>query len=664
MYNDNLINNNNNGGYMNTRLRIISYIVILLYFVILISLFNIMIIRHKEYKNAFSSIVASEIQGSTAIRGRILDRNNKVLVDNIGIKSIYYKRELDKFYEIDLAYKLSDVLELDYSLVTDSMLKDLYLTDSHNELITEDELKLLKERKITSSDITRLKRNRISDIELSNVNKKAAYIYYLMNNGYSYEDKLIKKNLTDSEYALIYENIDNYRGIKIKMDFDRKYIYGDTLRGIFGNVSKNGIPYELKNYYLDKGYSINDRVGMSGLEYYYDDYLKGEKSVYKSIDGKLTEIKKEQQGNDLVLTIDINLQRSLEEIIDYEIKKAKEEDNTEYFNKVFALICNTDGEILAMVARIIIDDTIYDYTSYFVTSSVTVGSVIKGASISVGYKYGVIDIGSVLLDECIKLSSTSTKCSWNRNGLGFLNDIDALKLSSNVYQFKTAMMISGYNYNYNGYFSLNNDAFLKYRSMFNSYGLGVSSGIDLPNESLGLKGTNDTPGLLLDFSIGQYDTYTPLQLASYINTLANNGSRVRLYLGKKAKDRSGNVIFENKREVLNNISLDSKYISRIQQGFKSVLSYGGTGFGYIDLKYNGAGKTGTSQSFFDSDKDGIIDKETITSTFVGYAPYDNPEISIVVVTPDISHVYENSYLSSLNKRISNKISKKYFEIYK
>ena len=175
---------------------------------------------------------------------------------------------------------------------------------------------MLKERKITSSDITRLKRSRISKKELDKVDKKTAYIYYLMNNGYSYEDKLIKKNLTDNEYAVIYENIDDYKGIKLKMDFDRKYIYDDTLRGVFGNISKNSIPYELKNYYLDKGYSINDRVGISGLEYYYDDYLKGEKSVYKSLDGKLTEIKKEKQGNDLVLTIDINLQKSIEEIID------------------------------------------------------------------------------------------------------------------------------------------------------------------------------------------------------------------------------------------------------------------------------------------------------------------------------------------------------------
>ncbi len=172
MYNDNLINNNNNGGYMNSRLKIISYILILMFLIILISLFDIMIIRHKEYKNAFDSIVASEIQGSTALRGKIYDRNNKLLVDNIGIKSIYYKRELGTSYEIDLAHRLSLVLELDYNLVTDSMLKDLYLTSKHDELITEDEFRMLKERKITSSDITRLKRSRISKEELNKVDKK------------------------------------------------------------------------------------------------------------------------------------------------------------------------------------------------------------------------------------------------------------------------------------------------------------------------------------------------------------------------------------------------------------------------------------------------------------------------------------------------------------
>ena len=112
------------------------------------------------------------------------------------------------------------------------------------------------------------------------------------------------------------------------------------------------------------------------------------------------------------------------------------------------------------------------------------------------------------------------------------------------------------------------------------------------------------------------------------------------------------------------MDLDERYINRIKEGFKAVLGYSGTGFGYIDIKYNPAGKTGTSQSFYDSDKDGIIDKETISSTFAGFAPYEKPKMSIVTVTPDVSHIYGIDYLSGINRRISSQISKKYFEIYK
>ena len=218
-------------------------------------------------------------------------------------------------------------------------------------------------------------------------------------------------------------------------------------------------------------------------------------------------------------------------------------------------------------------------------------------------------------------------------------------------------------YYYNMPFSINNDAFKKYREMFNSYGLGVKTGIDLPNESIGLKGSNDTPGLLLDFSIGQYDIYTPLQLTQYINTIANGGERLKLYLLKEVYNNN-ELLLSNDRYLLNKIDLEPKYLNRIKDGFKAVLGYNGTGYGYIDLKFNPAGKTGTSQSFYDSDKDGIIDKQTITSTFAGFAPFNNPKMSIVVVTPDVSHIYGNTYMSMINRRISNEITKKYFEIYK
>ena len=316
-----------------------------------------------------------------------------------------------------------------------------------------------------------------------------------------------------------------------------------------------------------------------------------------------------------------------------------------------------------MIGKYIANNKIYDYSSYIPISSVTVGSVIKGASISVGYKTKVIDIGTIFKDECIKISNTSLKCSWNRNGLGYLDDINALRLSSNVYQFKTAMKVADYNYCYNCPFSFNNDPFTIYRNMFNSYGLGVKTGIDLPYESIGIIGKNDTPGLLLDFSIGQYDTYTPLQLTQYINTIANNGTRIKLNLLKSVY-KDDDLLLNNKTYILNKVELDDKYFKRIKEGFKAVLGYNGTGYGYIDLKYNPAGKTGTSQSFLDSDNDGVIDKQTITSTFAGFAPADDPQMSIVVITPDISHIYGSSYMSTINRRISNQITKKYFEIYK
>lgn len=650
--------------------------VIISFAIMFVRLFIITVVDNKKYKDNLNNLVYSTIEGESAPRGRIYDRNHKLLVDNVGIKSIYYKRKSGMSIddEIEVAKMLSEVLDLDYENVTTSMIKDFYLVLNRNTTdnkIKEEEWEKLKQRKITSSDILLLKRERITEEELNNIDKNVAYIYYLMNNGYSYQEKLIKKNVTDGEYAIINEALDKYKGVIPKLSWERKYLYGDTLRGIFGNVSSSevGITEELKNYYLDKGYKITDRVGLSGIELQYDEYLQGKKSIYKNLGNGLELVSEEKRGNDLVLSIDIDLQLEAEKIVENEMIKTKNEPNTEYFNRVFSVVSDpNNGDVLALVAKVLNKNKVYDYTAYSLTSSVTVGSVIKGASISVGYKEGVIDIGTVIKDECVKLMSTPTKCSWNRNGLGNLDDVNALRLSSNVYQFKVAMKVADFNYYYNAPFSFSNDPFSKYRTMFNSYGLGVKTGIDLPNESIGIVGSNDTPGLLLDFSIGQYDTYTPLQLTQYINTIANKGSRIKLNLLKSVhkssnSELSDDILLYNDKYILNNIDLDSKYINRIREGFKAVLGYNGTGYGYIDIKYNPAGKTGTSQSFYDSDHNGVIDKETISSTFAGFAPFDNPKMSIVVVTPDVSHIYGISYLSTINKRISNQISRKYFEIY-
>ena len=272
----------------------------------------------------------------------------------------------------------------------------------------------------------------------------------------------------------------------------------------------------------------------------------------------------------------------------------------------------------------------------------------------VGYMTGNLKIGEYRNDACIKIAATPLKCSYTR--YGNINDVQALKYSSNTYQFHTAIKVGKGKYRYNGPLKLNEKAFDTYRDIFSQFGLGVKTGIDLPNEQLGYTGTGKQPGLLLDYSIGQYDNYTPIQMSQYINTVANDGMRMKPFLLKEVysptKDGLTSLIYTNSPIMLNQIKADKKYFSRIKKGL-------------IDNKYKAAGKTGTSESFIDTNNDGKIDKETLSTSLVAYAPYDNPKVTFTVITPNIGtgNISFNQ-ISTINKRISRKISKKYFEIYK
>ena len=534
----------------------------------------------------------------------------------------------------------------------------------------------MEERKIDSETIEKYKLERIPKSNLdsySDVDKEAAYIYKLMNSGYNYAEKVIKKdNVTDSEYAVIAENLSGLPGVNIKLDWEREYPYGNVFKTILGTVSssESGIPYELKSYYLNKGYELNDRVGTSYLEYQYEDVLKGIKNKYQVIDGKYVLLESGKRGNDIQLSIDIELQREIEKILEEELLATKSEPNTKYYNKSFVIVSNPNtGEILAMAGKQISGSMgsykFYDYTPGILTSPVVVGSVVKGASHIVGYNTGSLSIGEVRDDACLKIAATPLKCSWKY--LGTLDDISALEFSSNTYQYNTAIRVGNGVYSYDAPLVVDDSAFDIYRNTFAQFGLGVSTEIDLPVESLGYKGSSTLPGHLMDFSIGQYDTYTPIQLSQYINTIANGGSRIKPYLVKSiynpTNDGLTSKISDTSVSVLNKVDTESKYLDRVKLGFRKVLE-SGTGYGYIDLAYKPAGKTGRSESFIDTDN-GVVDTETLTNTFVAYAPYDNPIVSFTVISPDIYYDENGStYQSNVNKRIVSRVSKKYFDFYK
>ncbi len=659
------------------RYNILNVIIILALLILVVSLFIVQVVGKEKYQKELENLTKTVIYGETAPRGRIYDRNGKLIVDNIPSKVIYYKKPsgITTKEEIKIAYKLANMIELDFSKLNDYDFRNFWIKNNQKKAkakITDEEWQKLEERKITNDEIYQLEIDRITPEELAEYNdldKKAAYIYTLMNTGYSYDEKTIKnENVTDEEYALVSENISELKGINTKLDWERTYPYGNVFKSILGNVSssKSGIPAELKDYYLKKGYSLDDRVGTSNLEYQYEDILKGKKNKYEVMnDGSYKLIEEGKRGNDIVLTIDIELQKALEEILTEEVINAKKEANTEYYDGSFVIISDPKtGEILAMAGKKLKqnDDRTYsviDFTSGITQSTAVMGSVVKGASHIVGYNTGALKIGEVRYDNCVKIAATPEKCSWKY--LGRLNDITALAQSSNTYQYYTAIKVGKGNYQYNKPLVIDKEAFNTYRNTFAEFGLGVKTGIDLPNEITGLKGSNTTSGLLLDFSIGQYDNYTPIQLSQYINTIANNGSRMTPYLYKGLyNDKTS---YDQNRKELNKVKTEAKYMDRVHEGFRAVMTYG-LGRGYIDEVYKPAGKTGTSQSFVDTNGDGKIDKETISTTFVAYAPYDNPKVTFTIVSPNISRPDgKTDHQSSINKRLTNRVSKKYFEFY-
>lgn len=609
---------------------------LLIAFFIICSFKLVSILKNKEY---YTKLLDEKtniyVYGISAPRGRILDCNGKVLVDNIGIKTIYYNKikGITKSKELEIAGLLANILSVDEATIDE--LKEYYLINNNDGkyLITDEEYKLFEERKITKEEIEIKKRARITDdmLNYSSKEKTQAHIYSLMNKGYIYSKKKIASNLTEEEYAKIIES--KIPGITGELSWDRIYLYGDTLKNIFGRIGS--ITKETKEYYLTKDYELTDTVGISYLENVYEDYLRGKKAKYKvGSDYTLTLLEEEQKGNDLILSIDIDMQIKTEEILKDKLILAKKYGNTEYFKDSYALVSDPlTGSIKAISGiRLNDDNTFSDISLNNINKSYTIGSAVKGATIAVGYKYKLIEPGKYINDSCVKLLFVPKKCSFKK--LGKVNDLTALSNSSNYYQYMIAIKLTGNTYAPNMKLNATKEHFKKYREMLSSFGLGVKTGIDLPNEQTGIMGKTIADDLLLNLSIGQYDTYTPIEVLQYINSVAT-GKRIKLSLMQEIKNGE-ETLLENKSEVLNNVDLDKESLDRIKEGMKLVLSEG-TGKFYVPQGLNFAGKTGTSESFLDTNNDNIVDTATISSTFTGFYPADNPKFSIVVITPNVSH---------------------------
>ena len=560
----------------------------------------------------------------------------------ISVYFIYNRKLLNRYYQERLIFKTKKLVSIDDGLRGNIYDKNGILLVGNKKVYNlayhynenEDILEILK-------------------FLYNNFNINKDEFLKKVNNSYKYEDIILKNNLTENEVSLVLNS--DVKGLFIKESFERFYPYKDTLKNVLGSVGF--IQKENKNYYLKKGYKLYEKVGISGLEREYEEYLKGTNAKYKvNNDNSLTLISHGKKGSDLYLSIDINLVNEINTIIKEELVKAKKHLNTQYLNDAFVIVGNPKtSEVYSLNGqRYLNDNTFTDISLNNINSAFTMGSVVKGATISVGYKYNLIEKGKKILDGCVKLKNKTEKCSFKE--LGYLDDVSALKMSSNYYQFLIAISLLGKKYIPNMDLNASEKEFNIYRDMLSSYGLGIITGIDLPNEKPGLKGNIISDDLLLNLAIGQYDTYTPIELFNYINTLAMKGKRISPSLVNEIKNNDF-IIFKNKHEVVDNVQISNDDFNQIHKGFYEVMN-NGTGLGFMNKNLLPAGKTGTSESFIDTDSDGKIDTKTLTLTMAGFFPYDDPKISLIVVCPNTSHNNgkNKDYIYYLTSKISRRIT--------
>ncbi len=650
------------------RLNVFIAIILFLFVIVWLNLFSIQIIRNNEYSTKLTNFTKT-YQYIASPRGEIMDRNGEILVSNQERLAIIYYPPLNitSSEEWDLAYQFANDFEVDISTLNQRDLKDVYMINYPDEvkaLITDSEWDDYYDDKITDDGIYQLKIQRITTSDTSKLTEiqiKAYQIKQAMNQTPRFSQKIIKDNATVDEVAYLIANTKSYKGFDVFVYFDRSYPYDSLLKGLLGTVtsSKQGLLSERLNYYLALGYSRNSSMGRSGIELQYEALLKGQDTAYEvAYNSEGLALFEEaivgQKGQNLKLSIDSSLQRQVESIITNVFINEANNVNRKYMDTIYVVVSDPNtGDILSMAGMKKDEELIYNNPVATYTESLAAGSSIKGATMYLGLSEGLVKFNEVIVDEPIKIADTPIKKSLNN--LGRVNDLMALAKSSNVYMFHIAMRLGGANYVYNGPLNINVSAFDKIRNTFSQFGLGTLTGIDVPNETLGYIGTSTLGGHLLDFVIGQFDTYTTMQLSQYINTIANDGVRVKPRLLLEATQTDSEITtYQNPVSVLSVLE-DIPAIERVQQGFRLCVTDGYCS-SLNSLPVEVAAKTGTAESFM-TDEDGNY-FDSPNSMLVSYAPYDNPEISIACAIP---HAWNSTTQSNLCLKISNEIYAYYFD---
>ena len=641
------------------RLNLLFSIVILLFLTIIGRLLYMQVLNKDFYEKKLASASQTKVTTSSA-RGEIYDASGKPLVENT-LKQVVSFTRSNKMTAKDLkeiASQLLGYVSISSPNLTERQLADYYLADPE---IYKKTVEALPSEKRLDSDGNRLSEselynNAVDSVQTSQLNytedeKKEIYLFSQLNAvGNFATGTIVTDALTDTQIALIASASKKLPGISISTSWERK-VLETSLSSIIGSVSseKAGLPAEEADAYLKKGYSLNDRVGTSYLEKQYEETLQGKRSVkeihldkYGNMES-VENIEAGTKGNNIKLTIDLAFQDSVDALLKSYFNSELGNGGAKYSEGVYAVALNPKtGAVLSMSGikhdlktGELTSDSLGTITNVFVP-----GSVVKAATISSGWENGVLSGNQTLTDQSIIFQGSPPINSWYTafSGPMPITAVQALEYSSNTYMVQTALGIMGLTYQPNMIAGIGNlgSAMGKLRSTFGEYGLGSATGIDLPDESTGFIPKDYDLANYITNSFGQFDNYTPMQLAQYVATIANNGVRVAPRIvegiyGNNDKGGLGDLIQQLKPTEMNKVNISDSDMSILQQGFYQV-AHGTSGLTTGRAFSNGAlvsisGKTGTAESY-------VADGQQATNTnAVAYAPSDNPQIAVAVVFP-------------------------------
>ena len=653
---------------INLRFNIATILTYFVGIVLIVQLFNLQIVHGEEYREQSNTRLTRE-SSLEAARGKILDRTGSVLVTSETTFAIeLYKSKVDSETLNNSMLAIVNTLTKYEKYKPDTFpiqVKPYKYTIEGEELANWQQANGITVGKTAEQVFNEFKEKyEVKNKSIEDARKIIGLRYEIGKNGYSSTRPYrLANNMPREAVAEFCEKSTEFPGINIVVEPKRQYTSGTVASHILGYSGR----ITEKEYETRKDrYDINDIIGKTGIEYVFEDYLKGTngiKQIDMGVDGTASGEYVTQDaiaGSNVVLTIDANLQKIVENALANNIQKIASGG----FGKTYdaqagsAVVMNVKtGEILAMASYPDYDPSLFidgistaNWNKYnndpnkplvnkAMQMSYPPGSTFKMISAIAALESGVISPYDKINDTGIyHLGNKDWKCWYYtdyHSGHGWLDVSGAIKNSCNYYFYEVGNRMGI-------------DNLVKFAKYF---GLGNKTGVELGGETRGVLasvqakeklGESWVPGDMLNAVIGQgLNEFSPLQMAKYISTLANGGNKVDVSIVKTIINADGTEVpreeineYVNKKlglepEEDDGIQLNKDYLNIVLGGMQSVTQeVGGTAYNiFKDFSIKVGGKTGSAEA----------PGEKVHAWFVGYAPFDDPEIAIVVMVENGGH---------------------------